>query len=1807
MTDTQKKTKMRLSLSFLILISILIPFLAMGQPGNPGGDPDAHAGATEFNIGRNPGTVVDGGPTTGQIPESWTNPDHARIQDDAYAFMNTSTKNKKTGYLLAQNFGFNIPAGSSIIGIVVDIDRYASSPAGFVTDSRISLIDATGEIGLVDKSNVVLPWSPIDLDNYQTYGGVTDTWGLSEWTSSKINNANFGVAIQAQTSNDNTTFGLFVDEIRITVFYLSGGASRYAVASGNWSSTSSWSLAPGGAPGASSPSGSNDVFIGGGHTITLDITQIGCNSLTIGTTEATPAGKLAFAANASDMTVHTGGFVITSDGDVMGTQAPIITSTGDFTLNAVLTNRNFVLRMGAEGTGRSVINGTGSLSNLVVPIFVVHTGNLTITNSLLGDSFRLINASSGHLTYSGQTNATATLLLDLAAPGNTVEFTQTLADASDFDFHKLSITFQNLVISGNAPKYYNGPIAVFGDLTITPTGILSNQSNTDLTLYGNWTNNNGLIGFVPGTCNGCTVIFKGGNSQISNSAGLQFNRIEVAKDSTLSVLNNIILDNQLLMTSGRFDLGTSTLTGTASTVFNGGELISATTGLTVPALTGSYTINGGAITFNGTAPQTIRSSTSTPPIASYNTVRFSGTGTKSLSGPVNVAANLTIDGGGTLDVTASNLGITLAGNWTNTGSTFLAQNGTVVLNGNSAQTISNPAGETFHSLTINNSISASAILLNDPITVNGLLTFTDGHIVATDTSLLSLGAFASMASTSDASHVVGPVSKVVNSTSFFSFPVGDGANYMPASITPTSSAATTFVAQYFSLEQSVGTTETGIDHVSAQDYWTIERTSGAAEAAVTLVWEYGSSADAEIDNLADLLVAQWDGSNWTSRGNVGTTGTFVAGSVTSTTVTSFSPPYFVIGSSTSNNPLSNRRYFAPLVGNWNDAGVWSYRPGGPTNAPEPSSSKFVIIPPGNIATILDSPSGQATKTMRSLTVLGTLTLGDAASQDVIVNVGNRGLTLGSAGNIVGTDNGDEIRMSGDITLSNVSNLSHTLLETNFATQNNIVGGTGGALPILKLSEDGQTFTGATSFTNLIVDSPAINNGSITITGSLSGNDILTNSASGTVVWQGASASGKVIDASAPGNNILLINGTGGDIDIDDFVATDAYGNLTLSGPNAFIQGSDIGIVGTLSVLSGGTFNISSNNNLTLAGHLTNDGTFNATSGTVTFNGTTSTSGASTSSFNNVVISGTLTPTATFNLRGDFTNNGSFVTGTGTVVFNGNTAQSISGTIVTTFNNISVTNASAPVQIQSDQNMAGILNMVPNSVFDADGTGDDKVFTLLSAADNPSADASIAALPAGASVTGQVTVQRYMSVEGNNSGRIYRYISSPVQNASVSQIQPFIPVTGTFAGSSSCSGCGTTQSMFFYDETVITDINGSGAANSNDGYLNFPSSTNSEVFAPGIGYTIFVRANVAPILGFDSVVWSLRGPINSGNISLPVTFTSSGTPANDGWNLVGNPYPSTIDWDAAGWTRTNLDNTTYMLDNGLGSPVYATHVAGGASANGGTQYIATGQAFFVKGSGGPPALLATESVKVAGTQTTFLRTAAIQDIVRITLRQGTRSDETVIQFKPGATAGFDSNSDAHKLDNPAPMYNLATVTSGTRYVINALAMPAGVTEVPMDITSASAGNYSLQFSEFESLTNPAMTIALRDNFLGTSTDLRSSPNYPFQVTSDAASFGNTRFTIIFEATVTTGLETAESSQVSFYPNPTKNIVNVEVRSNKEVNAKVISSIGTTLFEKSLDGVPVKKCTFNLTDYPDGIYIILIQDGTRQVQQRIVKQP
>lgn len=660
--------------------------------------------------------------------------------------------------------------------------------------------------------------------------------------------------------------------------------------------------------------------------------------------------------------------------------------------------------------------------------------------------------------------------------------------------------------------------------------------------------------------------------------------------------------------------------------------------------------------------------------------------------------------------------------------------------------------------------------------------------------------------------------------------------------------------------------------------------------------------------------------------------------------------------------------------------------------------------------------------------------------------------------------------------------------------------------------------------------------------------------------------------------------------------------------------------------------------------------------------------------NSLAVSGNITITAgTLNangtglsLTGDWTNNGNFTANTSTITFNGTATQEIRGSSVTDFHNLTVTNTASPgVEVQSNQNLHGVLSLNSGVVFDADGSSNTSVFTLISGGDQPTADAAIGILPAGAQVTGNVTVQRFMTREGWNQMRIYRYISSPVQNATVADIQNEIPVTGSFTGSSVCSGCLTNQTMFLYDEAVIVDNNGTGTADLEDGYVDFPVNANTETLVPGRGYAMYTRGNILP-----STLWDVRGQINAGNntaVPLPVSFTSSGSVVNDGWNLIGNPFPSTIDWNASdGWTKLNLDGSIYIPDNGSASALQYATWNGVTGTNGGSRYIATAQGFWVKANGaGTPVLQATEAVKTPGTQTIFFRQKSADNLLRITLSQGTVRDEAVVHFREDASRRLE-DADAWKLRNGT--FNLSTLAeTNESLAINSRSGLLCDTHVKLNITDAPPGTYTLKFTNLSSFDGSAEFI-LTDSFLENSTPVTDNLQHSFTITSDPASSGSNRFQLVIKKTpepitieqhenilsvaytsgiqwyfndipipdatsssmtatetgtyrvnvtsdgctltgsldyVITGTE-ADLNGIHIFPNPVASNLSITSRKGFIKSITIINTAGNTVSELTrTDASTPELAVVDMSDLPIGVYVLRIVAGNEVYMKRVVK--
>lgn len=362
-------------------------------------------------------------------------------------------------------------------------------------------------------------------------------------------------------------------------------------------------------------------------------------------------------------------------------------------------------------------------------------------------------------------------------------------------------------------------------------------------------------------------------------------------------------------TTQYFIKSTGTISGNTNFVINNGAIVNFGTNI-LDGSTGTFTLSSGATIGIGSVDG-ISSSASTGNIQVSGTRSFSTEANYVYNGS---SAQVTGDGlpSTVNSLTINNSAGVMLSNSTIVNGTMTMMNGTFglasgqilsygasgILNysGTTAQTTTDaefPSSNGPASLTINNS---NGVILHASRTINGVLSLTSGKLTTSSSNLLTLGTASSVSGGSITSFISGPVAKNSNSTTMFTLPVGDAIEYRPVGITPTSTNATTYTAQFFySPYPDVSMYGPGIACVSNLYYYEISR-SGTSPAKITLTWNNKEHAT----NSTDLRIVHWNDSLWENKGNTAHTGGS-SGTITSDTIFSFSP--FTLGSATLSNAL----------------------------------------------------------------------------------------------------------------------------------------------------------------------------------------------------------------------------------------------------------------------------------------------------------------------------------------------------------------------------------------------------------------------------------------------------------------------------------------------------------------------------------------------------------------------------------------------------------------------------------------------------------------------------------------------------------------------------------------------------------------------------------------------------------------------------------------------------------------------------------------------------------------------------------------
>lgn len=269
----------------------------------------------------------------------------------------------------------------------------------------------------------------------------------------------------------------------------------------------------------------------------------------------------------------------------------------------------------------------------------------------------------------------------------------------------------------------------------------------------------------------------------------------------------------------------------------------------------------------------------------FNNFGISGGSTATLSGVLRVSGDFFIQAARTLNTNSYN--VEVGGNWDVSG-TFTFGTSKLTLNGSGNQYLTHPTGSTgFYDLEINKP-SGKFYFQASQISVSHAMTLIKGIIVSSSSHIFSMPDNATSTAGNDSSYVSGPFKKIGNDA--FTFPLGDtllsSGAYHPLSITAPGSTTDAFTAQYYSVNQSVGSTKVDSIDLSTCEYWTIARNVGSSNIKTTLGW---NTNNCHTTNAYDMVVSGWDGTNsiWKSLENTNIT---IAGS--KGTVTAAVTPYW---------------------------------------------------------------------------------------------------------------------------------------------------------------------------------------------------------------------------------------------------------------------------------------------------------------------------------------------------------------------------------------------------------------------------------------------------------------------------------------------------------------------------------------------------------------------------------------------------------------------------------------------------------------------------------------------------------------------------------------------------------------------------------------------------------------------------------------------------------------------------------------------------------------------------------------------------
>ncbi len=492
---------------------------------------------------------------------------------------------------------------------------------------------------------------------------------------------------------------------------------------------------------------------------------------------------------------------------------------------------------------------------------------------------------------------------------------------------------------------------------------------------------------------------------------------------------------------------------------------------------------------------------------------------------------------------------------------------------------------------------------------------------------------------------------------------------------------------------------------------------------------------------------------------------------------------------------------------------------------------------------------------------------------------------------------------------------------------------------------------------------------------------------------------------------------------------------------------------------------------------------------------------------------------TLKIKGRVLNNGSIDASSGTLEFNGSTAQTIPTLLNSTIDQLTINNA-AGVSLNNDLAITGILTL---------NNGLLATNNHLTLASSATGTATLAAITSG-SISGNVTVERYIPA-GKRGFRLLapsvtttNFIKDNWQEGATSTTSNPVPNHGTHITGS------TVDQVNGFDGSPSGNASLFSFSNSTQTWSSM-ANTNASQLKAGNAYRLLIRGNRSVNLATTQLttntatILRATGSLLTGTVSFsssgssPASLPSLSSTANQ-YSFIGNPYASPVDWNAL--SKTGITGYYYIWDPVIGTRgAYVSCFTDGTKSNASsaiTTAIQPGQAFFVQNQSTTVStrqLQFQESNKMSGNSNVFrtsTNSASIQ--LQLFLDQATVSQDGAAVYYGSSYANEVDDDDAAKMLNLDE--NIAINSSNQLLSVERKQPPMLGDTLFIRTWQLASSNYELGIGT-ENL--PAGTTAyLQDTYMGTETALQQTGNARIAFTGSTNAYNNNRFRIVFRIAV-----------------------------------------------------------------------------------------